>query len=178
FVAGTLAFALLNLADRHPPHLVFLASAMGGAVANALLLLGPPFALPMRFLTGVALAGVYPVGMKLLATWYERLGFALGVLLAALTLGSGSPYLVRALGQPWPRVVLAASVLAALGGLLVAWGARPGPLLPSRSRFAPRAFAEAFRVPAFRASALAYFGHMWELYAFWGLVPLFLTARG
>src|SRR5439155_7786659 len=94
FVVGTLAFALLNLADRYPAHLVFLASALAGAAANALLLVGPPLALPMRFLTGVALAGVYPVGMKLLATWYPRLGLALGILLAALTLGSGSPYLV------------------------------------------------------------------------------------
>src|SRR5439155_19087708 len=139
----------------YPLHLVFLASAIAGAGANAALLAGPPLALPMRFLTGVALAGVYPVGMKLLATWYERLGLALGVLLAALTLGSGSPYLVRALGLPWQSVVLAASALAVAGGALVAWGAHAGPLLPRSSRFEPGAFAEAFRVPAFRASALA-----------------------
>lgn len=181
FVVGTLVFAVLNVADRFPPQRVMLASALAGAIATALLVPAPggyAGALALRFATGFALAGVYPVGMKLLASWYPRLGWALGVLVAALTLGSGSPYLVRALGLPWQAVLLISSALAVAGGILVALLVKPGPLLPARSPFEPRAFARAFRVRPFRLSALGYFGHMWELYAFWGLLPLFLAASG
>ena len=181
FVAGTLVLAVLNVSDRFPPQRVFLVSACAGALATALFVLRPggvPGVLALRFLAGFALAGVYPVGMKILASWYEKLGWALGILVAALTLGSGSPFLIRALGLPWQGVVLASSALAVLGGVLTAALVRPGPLLPARSRFEPRAFARAFRVRAFRLSALGYFGHMWELYAFWGLLPLFLAASG
>ena len=181
FVAGTLVLAGLNVADRVPPPRLILLSALAGSLANALLVagIGGPFAaVALRFLTGAALAGVYPVAMKLLASWYERPGLSLGLMLAALTLGSGTPHLVRAFDPPWQAVVLVSSVLAAAGGVLVARFTSPGPLLPARSPFDPRAFLRAFRVPAFRRSALGYFGHMWELYAFWGLLPLFLAARG
>ena len=181
FVAGTLLVTGLSLADRVPPPRLILVSALAGAVANALFVLQPGGAWGaalLRFLTGAALAGVYPVAMKLLASWYERPGLSLGVMVGALALGSGSPHLVRAFDLPWQAVVLASSALALAGGVLVAAFTRPGPLLPARSPFDPRAFARAFRVPAFRRSALGYFGHMWELYAFWGLLPLFLAARG
>ncbi len=181
FVAGTLVFAVLNLSDRFPPQHVFLVSALTGALAMVLFVYKPGGingAFALRFLTGFALAGVYPVGMKILASWYDRLGWAIGLLVAALTLGSGSPYLVRASGIPWQGVVFTSSALAVLGGILVAWRVRPGPRLPGRSRFLPSAFARAFKVRGFRRSALGYFGHMWELYALWGLLPLFLAARG
>lgn len=181
FVAGTLLVAGLNLADRVPPPRLILLSAAVGAVANALFVLqpgGPWGAVALRFLTGAALAGVYPVAMKLLASWFERPGLSLGIMVGALAVGSGAPHLVRALDLPWEAVVLASSLLALGGGLLVALLTRPGPLLPARSPFDPRAFARAFRVPAFRRSATAYFGHMWELYALWGLLPLFLASRG
>lgn len=181
FVAGTLVLAGLNVADRVPPPRLILVAALAGAGANVLLVIwsGHPLgAVGLRFLTGAALAGVYPVAMKLLASWYARPGLSLGVMVGALTLGSGTPHLVRAFGPPWQAVVLVSSVLAVLGGVLVARFTSPGPLLPARSPFDPRAFLRAFRIPDFRRSALGYFGHMWELYAFWGLLPLFLAARG
>jgi MFS family permease len=178
FVVGTLGFAFLNVADRFPPERVFLASSIVGAVANGALVWvdGAPTLVALRFVTGLSLAGVYPVGMKILASWTPDLGHSLGWLIAALTLGSGSPYLVRALGLPWQTVLLTASVGALVGGALVGVMVRAGPLLPARSPFDATAFARAFKKPAFRRSALGYFGHMWELYAFWGLVALFLAA--
>ena len=180
FVLGTLVVALSGLADRVPPHHVFLGGALLGAAANALLpwTSNAALGLGLRVLTGAALAGVYPIGMKLLASWYARAGASLGLLVAALTLGSGSPFLVRGLGLSTGTVVWTASLLAAAGGIALALVARPGPLLPARSPFRLRMFAAAFRAPDFRASALGYFGHMWELYAFWGLAPLWLVARG
>lgn len=181
FVAGTVVFAVLNISDRFPPQHVFLVSSLVGAAAMVLFVFRPggvTGALGLRFLTGFTLAGVYPVGMKILASWYDKLGWAIGLLVAALTLGSGTPYLVRASGVPWEGVVWTSSALAVLGGIAVAWWVRPGPRLPPRSRFLPSAFARAFKVRGFRRSALGYFGHMWELYALWGLLPLFLAARG
>ncbi|MDQ6881281.1 MAG: MFS transporter, partial [Pseudomonadota bacterium] len=128
FVAGTLVFALLMLADRFPPAAVFMASSLLGAVANAAMLLADgsiAVLLALRFAVGFLLAGIYPVGMKIAAIWYrERLGAVLGVLIGALVLGTALPHGLRALAgsggvgnAPWQAVVLAVSALAALGGL-------------------------------------------------------------
>ena len=181
FVVGTVSFAVLYLSDRFPARVVFAASAWAGAAAMAALIWQPggvSGALSLRFFTGVALAGVYPVGMKILASWYARPSFALSLMVAALTFGSGSPFLVRGLGLPWQATILTASALAVLGGALVLIWAPSGPRLPAKSAFKPTAFAHAFAVPRFRRAALAYFGHMWELYALWSLLPVFLLARG
>ncbi len=176
FISGTLVFALSGLADRFAASRVFAVSAVCGAVANAgfaLLSGGLSEALPYRFATGFALAGVYPLGMKLVVGWApKQSGPALGWLVGALTLGTATPHLVRGLGQAWPwqAVVLTSSGLAILAALAVLV-LGDGPNLPQSNRFRPGVVLTAFRAPAFRASALGYFGHMWELYAFWNLVP-------
>jgi len=184
FISGTLAFAFFAVADRHSPRLVFLLCALAAATANAAILAaGGSLAglLALRFATGFFLAGIYPVGMKIASGWYQRdLGNALGFLVGALVAGTAFPHLLRGLGQalPWPGVIAAASAVAACGGLLMYAWVPDGPHLTKGARFDPRALAAVFRTRAFRASAFGYFGHMWELYAFWAFVPWILAARG
>jgi MFS family permease len=183
FIAGTLTFAVFMLSDRLSPRLTFFLCSMLGAGANAAIffldrqLWG---LLALRFATGFFLAGIYPVGMKIASGWYRRdLGRALGYLVGALVLGTAFPHLVRGLGHtlPWETVMLAVSGLAALGGVLMLALVPDGPYLAPGSRFDPTAFATIFRSRDFRASVFGYFGHMWELYAFWAFVPTLLVAH-
>jgi MFS family permease len=183
FIVGTLLYATLNLADVFPARRVFLVSALLGAAFN----LGFAWqaqtvgtAVVWRFLTGVTLAGVYPVAMKVVASWFRTgLGWRLGVMVGALGIGTASPYLIQALaeGVDWRRLVAAGSLAAAAGGLLLAVAIGDGPYLRRQAPFDVTAAARVFRVRPFRLTALGYFGHMWELYAFWGLLPFFLAAR-
>lgn len=193
FVCGTLVFALAMLADRFRPTRVFLACALLAALCNAAIAtLDGQFAalVALRFAVGFLLAGIYPVGMKIAASWYrEGLGAALGVLIGALVLGTALPHGLRALAgeagvasfafgglQAWQAVVLSVSVLAALGGIATALlvpdaGARGG--APVR----PQALAAIWRERRLRASVFGYFGHMWELYSLYVLVPVIVATR-
>jgi MFS family permease len=183
FIMGTLVFAVLAISDRFSPRLIFLACALLGAAANAAILL--PGAdlwrlLAMRFATGFFIAGIYPIGMKIASGWYQRdLGMALGFLVGALVLGTAFPHLVRGVGQslPWQSVMLATSTCAVAGGLLMAALVPDGPYLKPGRPFAATALAEIFRSRDFRASSFGYFGHMWELYAFWAFVPHLLAVK-
>ncbi|MDZ7829756.1 MAG: MFS transporter [Halofilum sp. (in: g-proteobacteria)] len=183
FIAGTLAFAMGGIADRFRASTVFLVCAALGAAANAAVLVAPGvfgFVLLMRFLVGFFLAGVYPVGMRIAAGWYAGgLGRALGFLVGALVLGTASPHLLRAVGADWDWQLLVAgtSLLALAGGLLV-WRVPEGPHLARGGAVRFRGVLAAFRNRCFRASALGYFGHMWELYAFWAFVPVWIAAHG
>ncbi len=182
FISGTLLFAILVVADRFSPRIVFFVCSLLGAVANLALLLAPPgivSLLLLRFATGFFLAGIYPVGMKIAAGWYASgLGRALGYLVGALVLGTAFPHLIRGVGAelPWQQVMLGASTLATLGGFSMLLLVPDGPQLPRGSPFDPRALGKIFGSREFRASAFGYFGHMWELYALWAFVPLLLLA--
>lgn len=182
FIIGTLTFAFLAVADQFSSRVVFLVCSLLGAVANLgiyFIAEGMGSLLLFRFLTGFFLAGIYPVGMKIAAGWYQKeLGKAIGFLVGALVLGTALPHLLKSLGQdlPWETVTVAVSVIAALGGLLMFIFVPDGPYLIKGTRFDPRALAVIFRSRPFRASACGYFGHMWELYAFWAFVPVILAA--
>lgn len=183
FITGTLVFAFFAIADAYSPRIVFFVCSMLGAVSNAAVqALGEGLwsLLALRFCTGFFLAGIYPVGMKIASGWYQRdLGNALGFLVGALVVGTAFPHLLKGLGQafPWEAVMLAVSAIAAFGGVLMLTLVPDGPHLIRGSRFDPKAFAVIFRSPLFRASTFGYFGHMWELYAFWAFVPLVLAAH-
>lgn len=181
FIVGTLMYAITLLADRFSPGLVFFLSALLGALANATigwLATDYETILLARFLTGFFLAGIYPVGMKIASDWFEAgLGKALGYLVGALVLGTAFPHLLRftATDVPWQRVVQGTSAIAVVGGLTLWWLVPDGPFLRRGSQFDPRAIYRMFQLPDFRSAALGYFGHMWELYAFWAFVPVALA---
>ena len=182
FIAGTLLFAMATLTDRFAPARVFLICAVLGGCCN-LALLWPEHTMPSlwisRFFTGFFLAGIYPVGMKIASDYFEKgLGTSLGFLGGALVLGTAFPHLLKFWSQelPWQTVVQATSTLAAIGGLLL-WGLVPNG--PYRKLGAPvqwNAFLSVFKNRTFRSAAFGYFGHMWELYAFWTFVPWLLQS--
>lgn len=182
FIAGTLVFALLTIADLYSPRKVFLVSALLGSILNgAAVVAGESLGwlLVLRFAAGVFLAGIYPVGMKIAASWFDRdLGKALGYLVGALVLGTAVPHLIRALGTnlPWQGIMLCISVLVAAGGLLMFVLVPDGPHLKAGASFDPRAVFAVFSSADFRASCFGYFGHMWELYAFWAFAPIYLAS--
>jgi MFS family permease len=180
FVAGTALAALLNLADVLPMRVYFAASALAAATANALLLVAPGFdvGLALRFLTGAALAGVYPPAMKMAATWFRSSrGLAIGVIVGALTAGKATPYLVRALeGVELAGVVLSASAAAAAAAVIIGAGYRAGPYAFDRRPFSWRLVGAVVRDRRTRLAIGGYAGHMLELYAVWAWVPVFLAA--
>lgn len=183
FIAGTLVFAFLSLPDRFSPRKIFLLCALAGALCNAAITFIPPsyaLLLLFRFLVGFFLAGLYPVGMKIAAGWYQQgLGKALGLLVGALVLGTAFPHLLQSLdiGWDWRRVIIAVSVLATAGGILLYLYVPDGPYNKKGAPFDPKALAVIFRSRDFRASAFGYFGHMWELYSFFAFLPLFIAAH-
>ena len=180
FVIGCLASALLGLADRVDPRRLFAVSAAVGAGANALLLAVHPASVAaplLRVLTGVCMAGVYPVGMKLAATWAKGdMGFMVGLLVGALTLGSASPHLFNALGGVNWRITLGAASASALAAALLIGLAGIGPNRAPAPRFDPHYVLAAWREVPLRLVNFGYLGHMWELYAMWAWIGAFLNA--
>ncbi len=179
FISGTLLVSLSGLADRFSASRIFAACAVLGAVANAAFALAGGFfaALMFRFITGLALAGVYPIGMKLVVSWApNKAGAVLGWLVGMLVFGSGLPHFVRGmdLSATWQGVIYTSSALALVAAVLV-WWLGDGPYHGLARRLQWGAVLQSYRVPAFRAASFGYFGHMWELYAFWAVVPLFLA---
>ncbi len=186
FVVGTLLSALLALADRLDPRRFFALAALVAAVANAaILVVGPvsPATIALRFVTGMCMAGLYPVGMKIAATWAKGdMGLLIGMLTGALTLGTGSPHLFNALGGvDWQFTIILTSGLTVVAAVLVGF-VRLGPgyaalqRTPRGRAFRPELAARAWTNKALRLANFGYFGHMWELYVMWAWIGLFLNA--
>lgn len=182
FITGTLLFAVLGISDRFSPSLVFFACAVIAAGINLIIVLPALPAtglLTCRFFTGFFLAGIYPVGMKIAADHFRQgLGKSLGFLVGALVLGTSFPHFLHAMAGnlPWEYIIYTTSVLSLLGGLAMFLLVPDGPNRQPAQKFRFGAFWKGFSNRNFRAAALGYFGHMWELYAFWVFVPVMLTA--
>tara|TARA_R110000868_G_scaffold335406_1_gene596251 strand:+ start:97723 stop:98949 length:1227 start_codon:yes stop_codon:yes gene_type:complete len=178
FVLGTLVSAFFGLADRVEPRRFWAVSALVAATANLLILTVPIdgiVVIVLRLITGVCMAGIYPIGMKMVATWSRGdTGFLIGLLVGALTMGSALPHLfVVAVPLDWRLVIIAASVSAYIAGIAILFVKLGG--TPGRSpRFDPRMVRQIWSNKAFRHACYGYFGHMWELYAMWGWIGLFL----
>jgi len=182
FIIGTIVFAVFTIADRYSPSKVFFVSAIIGALFN----LGTIYEgnnlstlLLFRFFSGFFLAGIYPVGMKIAADYYEKgLGKSLGFLVGALVLGTAFPHLLKGFSSslPWKSVLLTTSSLAIVGGTVILAWVPNGPFRKSSLKVDFSAFFKVFKNQNFRAAAFGYFGHMWELYAFWAFVPIILES--
>ena len=182
FISGTLGLAVSNLADRFRPSLIFLSASLLGGLANLLFAYqasGLGEGLLYRFIVGVCLAGIYPIGMKLIVSWSPKLpGVGLGLVVGMLTLGTASPHLFNGLSwsPDWRLTLTFVSGLALIGGMLVV-SIGEGPFgVKQTGPIQWGAVFKSFQIPRFRASAYGYFGHMWELYAFWTLVPWLLAS--
>ena len=180
FISGTLIFALSGLADRFQASRIFFVCALCGALANLAFAWYSPWlelALAWRFCTGLMLTGIYPLGMKLVVSWApQQKGKALGWLTGMLCLGTALPHSIRAVGGDfdWRVLVTLSSALAIIGAIMVL-RTGDGPYGKSAGRFNWGGVLRAFHEPTFRAAALGYFGHMWELYALWTLAPLLVA---
>jgi MFS family permease len=181
FSLGAITFALFNISDVFSPIVVFVISALAAAAANAAFAWVAQEPLPaiiLRGATGFFLAGVYPVGMKIIAGWFQRgRGLALGIMIGALTVGSAVPHGVNSLGGiAWRNVVLLGSVQALLGALIVAVAVREGPFAMPKSQLDVGQVFEIVRNRPLRLANLGYLGHMWELYGFWGWIAVIFAA--
>lgn len=181
FIIGTLVYATLMIADRISPSLAFFISAALGALSNFSITLGEhniSSLMVLRFFTGFFLAGIYPVGMKIASDYFEKgLGRALGFLVGALVAGTAFPHLLKSftVALPWKKVLLFTSGLCFSGGALMFLLVPNGPYRTKGQSLNFITIFNFFKTPPFRSAAFGYFGHMWELYAFWAFVPVILA---
>ena len=181
FIVGTLLFAIFTISDRYSPSKVFFVCAIIAALCNiGVLWENHSFwsIILLRSLTGVFLAGIYPVGMKIAADYFDHgLGISLSYLVGALVLGTALPHLISALtiSFSWKSVFITTSALSIIGGLLMVFLVPDGPYRKPSQRFDFSAFYSVFKDFKFRSAAFGYFGHMWELYTFWAFIPYLLV---
>ncbi|MBS4189485.1 MFS transporter [Bacillus sp. FJAT-49705] len=180
FVIGSLISAFINLPDRVQPNILILWSAVLAGVSTiltAILADHLTHALFFRFITGIALSGVYGPSLKLLSTWFRlRRGMALGFLVGALTLGSATPHLFRGVAtSSWETVLITTGICSIIGGIIIRFTVQVGPYPLPNGMFDPHAIPRILRHTPIKLANYGYFGHMWELYAMWSWFGLFLT---
>lgn len=181
FILGTLLFAILSISDKFSPSKIFFVCALLGSLFNLSILLpinNLGTILSFRFLTGFCLAGIYPIGMKIAADYFDKsLGKSLGYLVGALVLGTSFPHFLKLMSgdYPWQYVIITTSILAITGGILIFLFVPKGPYFKINSTPNFRDLFSIFKNKKFTQAAIGYFGHMWELYAFWTFVPVILS---
>lgn len=184
FIIGTFLIAYTGIADRFKASSIFICASLFGAIFNlcfAWLASGLSDAMIYRFLVGLSLAGIYPIGMKLVVQWApDQAGQALAKLVAMLTLGSALPYAINGFtsGLAWQAVITSSSILALIAAFMI-FQLGDQEILPKPQKIEKSIGTfQVFKIPKFRAAAFGYFGHMWELYAFWTIIPLFILKSG
>jgi MFS family permease len=183
FIAGTFIFALLTIADRFSPSVVFFSCSIIAALFNLAITtpgISSAVLLLFRFFTGFFLAGIYPVGMKIASDYFQKgLGKSLGFLVGALVAGTAFPHLLKSLSTqlPWKYVIITISALSVAGGLTMLLFVKDGPFRKPGQQLKFNAFIKGFSNKNFSAAAVGYFGHMWELYTFWAFVPVILSTH-
>lgn len=180
FIIGTLVYAIFMIPDRYAPSKVFFGSALSAAASNLVILFFQNYStlFSSRLLIGFFLAGIYPVGMKIVKDWYPQgTGKSLGYLVGALVLGTSLPHFIKSqsLGVSWTFVIISTSVLAVIAGLIILLLVGDHPHRKQASAFSFKAFLSLFTNRMTNRASFGYFGHMWELYAFWAFVPLIIT---
>ncbi len=180
FVAGGIVFSIFNLSDIMKTEYFLCINGLLAAVSNFFAVFSPgfPLFLTFRFFTGFFIAGVYPTAMKLIASWFnENRGYAVGILLGALALGSGLPYVfnIFGAGPNWRLLMSFSSIFALLGSLIVFFFLIEGPHISKGAKFTISNLKKAWSKKAVRLTNYAYFGHQWEVYAFWVWIPAYLT---
>jgi len=179
FVLGTFVSAVLLLSDRLSARRLASGSSFVVTVATAALAwrhTGPTAAIVLCGFTGVALAGVYPPGIKIAAGWWRAgRGTAIGILVGALTIGSAMPNLLRAVApvEKWRSIILAAASCALVSAVLFGRAVRDGPFQAASAPFNPRALSTVVRNRWVALATAGYLGHMWELYAMWSSIGAF-----
>ncbi|MEA5257577.1 MFS transporter [Arcicella aquatica] len=180
FVIGTAIYAVLTISDRFSPVKVFVYSTLLAAFFNLLIVWIPVSfkeLLIIRFAVGFFLAGIYPVGMKIMADWYDKgLGRALGYLVGSLVLGTSFPHFIAffSLSIHWQSVIIATSIIASSGALLMFLFIKDGPFRKKAGRFNPKSIIASFKNSSFKTYSFGYFGHMFEVYTFWAYVPIII----
>lgn len=182
FIFGTLVFALFSISDRYSPRKIFFICSLLGAGSNLLIYFIASDLLSLlvlRFITGFFLAGVYPIGMKIAAGWYkEKLGNAIGFLVGSLVLGTAFPHLIKSIGSSleWQQIIFIISGLSVIGGVTIYAFVADGPYISSGTKFNISAIITILKSKRLRSAAFGYWGHMWELYTFWALIPIILIS--
>mgnify|MGYP006092961751 FL=1 len=178
FVFGTLLIAVTNLSDLINARTLFAYAGVLAALVNLLVIPfdSTPALIAARFATGAFLGGVYPPAMKVISGWYTKgRGFALGTMVGALTIGSGSPHLLRSVfSENWQAVIIGSSVLAISGGLILKFLVKDGPHEVRGAKFNPKYLIGAISQRGPRLALTGYLGHQWELYAMWAWIGSFM----